>query len=312
MTGTKRSRWSYEEYLEAKTTVDDRALNRGVLQALGAELAKRAAGSPLRVVEIGGGTGTMVRRVVEMGLLSNADYSLVDADPLLLQKGMRSLDAWGKTAGLRTDAREAGALHIHRGDGSLQLRVRAHATDVFEYLRGAGPASFDLLIASAFLDLVELPSVLPELLALLAPAGLFWFPINFDGETIFEPSHASDAPLLAAYHRTMDERVRDGRPAGHSRTGRRLFEALSSAGAVVHAAGSSDWVVYPQGGEYPARERYFLSCILSTIEEALAGRVGVDASELATWLGARRTELEQGKLVYIAHQLDFLGSMAQG
>jgi hypothetical protein len=165
------------------------------------------------------------------------------------------------------------------------------------------------VIASSFLDLVELPRVLPRLLGLLARGGVFWFPINFDGETIFEPPHPLDAPLLAAYHRSMDERVRDGRPAGDSRTGRKLFHAIATAGGELHAAGSSDWVVHARGGSYPADEAYFVHCILATIEGALRVRSDVSSSDLTSWLTARREQLGDATLVYVAHQLDFVGSL---
>ena len=56
----------------------------------------------------------------------------------------------------------------------------------------------------------------------------------------FEPAHALDAPLIGAYHRAMDERVRFGQRAGESKTGRKLIHAIAEAGGRVAAAGSSD------------------------------------------------------------------------
>jgi hypothetical protein len=107
----------------------------------------------------------------------------------------------------------------------------------------------------------------------------------------------------------MDERVRYGRPAGESRTGRRLFHHLRDAGAPALAAGSSDWVVCPApDGNYPADEAYFLRSILNTIRDALRNRQDrVDPADLADWLAERGRQLAAGELVYIAHQLDFVG-----
>jgi hypothetical protein len=107
----------------------------------------------------------------------------------------------------------------------------------------------------------------------------------------------------------MDERVRYGRPAGDSRTGRRLFHHLRDAGAPVLAAGSSDWVVSADpDGNYPGDEAYFLHSILSTIQNALRSRPDwVEPADLADWLAMRRRQLAAGELVYIAHQLDFVG-----
>jgi hypothetical protein len=107
----------------------------------------------------------------------------------------------------------------------------------------------------------------------------------------------------------MDERIRYGRPAGESRTGRRLFHRLRGAGAPALAAGSSDWVVYPApDGTYAADEAYFLSSILNTIRDALQNRQDwAEPADLADWLAARYRQLAAGELVYIAHQLDFAG-----
>jgi hypothetical protein len=114
---------------------------------------------------------------------------------------------------------------------------------------------------------------------------------------------------MQAYHRDMDERVRYGRPAGESRTGRRLFHYLRATGAPAVAAGSSDWVVYPDpDGNYPADEAYFLRSILNTIRDALRNRLDwVEPAVLADWLSVRYRQLAGGELVYLAHQLDFVG-----
>lgn len=306
MTATEPRAWSYERYLEAKVSVEDRALHRGVIDALRKALVARTTPSPLRVLDVGGGTATMVRRAIAWSLFGRAEYTLLDADDDLLTRGLESLKRWARDAALQVE--EGGGLTL-RDACDLEISVRTERAEVFAYLEAAPPKSYDLVIASSFLDLVELPRLLPQLLRLLAPGGVFWFPINFDGETIFEPSHPLDAAVLAQYHRSMDERVRYGRPAGESRTGRKLFHALEAAGGQVHAAGSSDWVVHARGGSYPGDEAYFVHCMLATIEEALSARRDVSPADLTTWLKVRREQLAAGGLVYVAHQLDFVGSV---
>jgi hypothetical protein len=146
-------------------------------------------------------------------------------------------------------------------------------------------------------------------LRLLVPGGVYWFTINYDGESIFVPGHPHDDQVMQAYHRDMDERVRYGRPAGESRTGRHLFHHLRAAGAPALAAGSSDWVVSAgPDGSYPGDEAYFLRSILSTIQDALRTRQDwLEPADLADWLAVRHRQLAAGELVYIAHQLDFAG-----
>jgi hypothetical protein len=189
------------------------------------------------------------------------------------------------------------------------LRVRLVHAELGRYLETDHGALADVLIANAVLDLVDVPAILPGLLRLLVPGGVYWFTINYDGESIFAPGHPHDDQVMRAYHRDMDERVRYGRPAGESRTGRHLFHHLRAAGAPALAAGSSDWVVSAgPDGNYRGDEASFLRSILSTIQDALRSRPAwVDPADLADWLAVRDRQLAAGELVYIAHQLDFAG-----
>jgi SAM-dependent methyltransferase len=288
----------YARYLAAKTTVDDRALNRPVL----AELCRlMPAGAP-RVLEIGAGLGTMVARLMDWGAVAGGEYILLDADRQLLDCSRRWLCDWAASRGLRSDLLPDG---LRVGD----LRVHLVHAELGSYLESADGALADVLIANAVLDLVDVPAVLPGLLRLLVPGGVYWFTINYDGESIFAPGHPHDERIMEAYHRDMDERIRYGRPAGESRTGRRLFHHLRAAGAPALAAGSSDWVVYPgPDGNYPGDEAYFVHAILNTIQNALRGREDrIEPADLASWLAVRRRQLAAGELVYIAHQLDFAG-----
>jgi SAM-dependent methyltransferase len=282
-------------YLLAKRTVDDRALHRGVFDRLKSELPARP-----RVLEIGAGAGTMVARALEWGLFTEADYTLLDVDAECLATARRWLAGWARGAG-RPCTEEADTLRLG------PVTVRLVEAELGAHLQRPERDPVDLLVANAFLDLVDVPAFLPSLLSLVAPGGLCWFTINFDGETIFVPELPDDAALMAAYHRDMDERVRYGRPAGDSKTGRRLFGHLASAGVEVLAAGSSDWVVFPHQGGYPADEGYFLHHIIDTIRQSLSVRHDVDQLVLASWVARRVGQIEERTLIYVAHQLDFLG-----
>jgi hypothetical protein len=290
--------FDYARYLAAKTTVDDRALNRHVL----AELSRLMPARAPQVLEVGAGLGTMVARLMDWGAVSAGEYTLLDADRQLLDRSRRWLRDWAAARGLRSDLLPEG---LRVGD----LRVRLVHAELGSYLGAAHGTAADVLIANAVLDLVDVTAVLPGLLRLLAPGGLYWFTINYDGESIFEPGHPHDDQIMQAYHRDMDERFRYGRPAGESRTGRRLFHYLRAAGAPVLAAGASDWVVSAgPDGNYPADEAYFLHSILDTVQNALRNREDwVEPADLTSWLAERGRQLAAGELVYIAHQLDFVG-----
>src|SRR5262249_6085729 len=254
--------FDYARYLAAKTTVDDRALNRHVL----AELCRlMPAGAP-QVLEVGAGLGTMVARLMDWGAVGAGEYILLDVDRQLLDDSRRWLCDWAAARGVRSDPLPDG---LRVGD----LRVRLVHTELDSYLEAGHGAPADVLIANAVLDLVDVPTVLPGLLRLLVPGGAYWFAINYDGESIFEPSHPCDDRIMRAYHCDMDERSGYGGPPGESQTGRRLFGYLRDAGAPALAAGSSDWVVSARpDGTYADDEAYFLRSILNTIQNALGNR----------------------------------------
>jgi SAM-dependent methyltransferase len=293
-------------YLDAKKTVDDRSLNQHVVARLRDEIASRDV-ARLRVMEVGAGLGNMVARLVDWRVLGRAEYFLLDVDPQLLEDARGWLLGWAGQRGLRA-ASEAEGLRIE-GDGGIDVKVRFVAAELNAFLAAGAPPvpRADLLIANAVLDLVEVPVLLPRLFQLAVPRGLYWFSVNYDGETIFQPDHPDDELFMRLYNRSMDERVRYGRPAGESRTGRHLFGHLRAAGATIVAAGPSDWVVHPGEHGYVGEERAFIHIILDTIEEALGKYPEADPQRLAAWVGLRRLQTEAAELTYLAHQLDFLG-----
>ena len=300
--------FDFTRYLASKRTVDDRALNRQVWQTLADAVdGARPADRPLRVLEVGAGIGTMVERCVEWGLFTDSgfcrcpqagganalvvDYTAIDSEESNIEVARRRLT------------------HLISSEES-GLRVRLQTANLYEFAARRGNRQrFDLIIAHALLDLLHLPTALPSLLQMVRPAGLFYFSINFDGATLFVPEVDAglDGRIEALYHRSMDTRMTDGQPSGDSRTGRRLFHALRGCGAEVLAAGSSDWVVHPVGGTYPADEAYFLGCILHFVEATLRGHPELDAREFEDWLTVRRRQVVGGELMFVAHQLDYCG-----
>jgi SAM-dependent methyltransferase len=288
--------YAYTRYLAAKKTVDDRALNRHVL----AQLGRLMPTTEPRILEIGAGLGTMAARLLEWQVIRAGEYVLLDVDPQLLRDSRDWLTQWAAARGVPTEPMQDGLRAGH-------LRVRLVQAELGSYLQEARGERADMLIANAFLDLVDVPTALPALLRLLVPGGVYWFTLNFDGETIFQPDHPRDPDVLGAYHRSMDERVRYGRPAGESRAGRHLFGHLRAAGAPPLAAGSSDWVVHAgPDGVYPDDEAAFLGGILTTIEDAVTDRI--EPAVLTDWVAARRRQVADGELLYIAHQLDVAGT----
>ncbi len=299
--------YSFQRYLAAKQTVDDRALNPNVFEALRQALLCHPA-ERMQVLEAGAGTGAMLKRLMAAGMLPAANYTAIDSDPLNLSAAHESLSAWATEHEASFHQASDGRIQI-QGYG-LDVALMLEAIDLFDFLVRPGELGrWDLVVAHAFLDLLDLPTALLQLLRLLKPGGLFYFTINFDGVTILEPQIDPylDPLIERLYHRTMDERQVNGSPSGDSQSGRHLFTHLRNAGADLLAAGASDWVIYPVSGGYPVDEAYFLHHIIHTIGAALTGHPQLDPTAFTAWLDKRHAQVERGELIYIAHQLDFAG-----
>ncbi len=297
----------FQRYLLAKRTVDDRAMNGRVWEAFTTWLGARPGQGRAELLEIGAGVGTMLERLVARGVLARGAYTAVDADPGNTLRARERLGLWAGARGA-----------IVREEGPRQQRIIGEHMDVqASFVTGealhfarlhAGRQAWDALLAHAFLDLVNLSRALAALKPLIRPAGVMYATLNFDGDTIFQPDvdAALEQPILAAYHRTMDERRVDGQPSGEARTGRHLFGELATAGYELMEAGASDWVVVPRHGAYPADEAYFLRFIVSTVVQAVSGQVDVPQESLEQWANVRMQQIERCELIYIAHQLDVL------
>jgi SAM-dependent methyltransferase len=272
---------SFIRYLASKKSVDDRSLNRLVWQAM---ISAVGSGKP-RVLELGGGIGTMVERVIEDGRLDPASWTMIDSQPALIQEAEQRLGA------------------------RVPFPVKLIPSSLDAYL-GSGFDPFDLVVANAVLDLLDPPIALPRILRLAGPGGVFLFSVTFDGLTAMEPEIDAelDARVIGLYHRTMDDRMDAGKPSGDSRCGRHLLTLLPRCGYRIVEAGASDWIVYPREGGYPSDERFFLSCILDFFDESLSGHADMDRADLRRWLSIRREQLAAGELVYLAHQLDVLAA----
>jgi hypothetical protein len=304
--------YSFPRYLLAKQSVDDRALNRHVLETLKSALSVSPLSSVVKVVEVGAGIGTMLVRLLRWGLLPSAtDYTLVDEMPENIAFAREWLSRWAGENGYQVETTSDGLRLLAPAVGPVSGSKSAHASvsvhlaqqDVFDFIQNK-PQKSDLLIAHAFLDLLPMPESLDRLFSLLKPDGLAWLTVNFDGVSTLEPAldPNMDAHLERLYHHSMDTRP----TGGDSQSGRHLFGHLRSVGAEILAAGASDWVVHAINGKYPADEAYFLHFILHFFESSLNNHPELDGKVFQDWLAERGKQVERGELIYIAHQMDFL------
>ncbi|MFP4329172.1 MAG: class I SAM-dependent methyltransferase [Alkalispirochaetaceae bacterium] len=272
-------------YLEAKRDLDDRSMNQRVWAAFrdGAEEIRSRQGGALRILEIGAGSGSMVERLGAWGVLASLaeggelHYEAVEPQEALIPVLRERLAARRELSGWR----------VFHGD-------------VSQYLEEAGGGA-ELLIAHAVLDLFSAEEATEIADQLLGDGGLLYASITFDGESFFEPvgNRDLDAAVRRAYHDSM---ARQG--VGASGFARKLLITLPAAGMEIEEVGASDWIILPREGSYYPGEGAFLGSILSMVESSVRG--ALPEEQLEAWLEERREQLEGGRLVYIAHQLDIL------
>ncbi len=296
----------FQRYLAAKVSVDDRSLNKDVWNSLFRALHPWRE-RPLRVLDVGAGIGTMAQRLWRWRLHPHILYTGVDLSSENIDHAQAQLQEWARGRG-GSVLRTANGFVLRTS--TQQMTISLIQEDALSFVRRPEQqGAWDLLIAHAFLDLVDIAAVLPQLLATLKQGGFCYLTLNFDGVTIFEPvaEPSFETKLIALYHQSMDQRLIEGRLSGDSRAGRHLFAHLNAAGVDVMAAGASDWVVIPQKDGYPEDEAYFLHFIVHTVFQELVDHPQLDRDQVVAWTQERHAQIDAGTLVYIAHQLDYLG-----
>lgn len=317
-------------YLDAKESVDDRARDRRVVEEL-----QRWCPSDTAVFDAGCGTGVALRCLREWGI-DPVTYHGVDQDEQLIEvaRERAAKSAAESAAESAADSANSAVTEFTAGD----------AVAVAEEVTATRPPAErpNLLVAQSFLDLVPVEDALGTFTDALAPGGLLYAPLTFDGVTTFQPDHPADSVVERQYHRSIDAVA--GRDTD---AGRHAVTALQQAPGDLLAVGGSDWVVRPQCGEraasddhsdaesdYPADERYFLDRILGYVASSMldtevsrlstvdpnvidTASVVVEAGNLPEenpanidsirdWLHTRRRQLTNGELSYFTHQFDIL------
>lgn len=299
---------SFQHYLASKKTIDDRAINRVVWERLQQSLAARQADQATTVLEIGAGIGTMIERIIEWELLLSAEITAIDSSVENIAHAHRRLVSWGSAHGLKIQEHSQNDLIFTKP--GVRYAVHLKTIDIFDFQPAPNSPTWDLVVAHAFLDLLDLSTAIKHIFSLIKPGGLFYFTLNFDAVSIFEPAidPEFDAIVMALYHQSMDQRLVNGVPSGESKTGRHLFKTLQSLGGEILEAGASDWVIYPHSGRYIDEEAFFLHFLIHTIERQLSQSSDLDQTTFASWIAKRHEQIEQGELIFIAHQLDFVGN----
>jgi hypothetical protein len=254
----------------------------------------------------------MLERLLDQVPLAHLFYTLVEINPACVEESRQRITEWAVRKGYEPTWESDGTLEVPTECGPRTISFIC--ADVFEYIQACNRSSdWDAILAHAFMDLVDCRALLPNLCRQVAAGGLLYLSLNYDGETIFLPvlEDGFDQHIIELYHQSMDARVVKGRPAGDRYTGRHLLTHLTAAGGAILAAGSSDWVVFPQEQHYQADEAYFLHAILHTLEAELRHHTQLDRQRFAAWIAQRHRQVETGDLLYVAKNLDLLAMIGK-
>lgn len=305
---TEPDSYTSTRYLTAKATVDARSRHPRLYNAFVTSLTDTDE-APLRLFEMGGGVGTLCKRLLTDLLArgtSAITYTMVDTDAEAIAQAKESLAEWARDRDM--DVFAAGERLVF-SDATADIALHIRNDDAFAFLEAYDEAPFDGIVAQAVLDIVHVSTILDHFRDSSHPGTHWYLPIHFDGVTAFEPTVDPDldATIERLFHDSMHGTVDPHGPKGGPTTGRTLLTALPDAGAAPVDAAASDWIVYARdNGAYPADEAYFLHHILHFVESELAGHPDLDADAFADWLRIRRDQIASGDLVYLAHQVDVL------
>ena len=253
--------------------------------------AALAGVAPARVLDLGTGTGSNLRYLVEK-LPPHQQWVVVDRDPTLLEHLQARTRTWAAARGY-TVAAEPGGFVIT--GNALECHVETRQRDLNSVDDAGLFAGRHLVTASALLDLVS-PGWLQTLAAHCRSAGATaLFTITYDGRSPCAPADADDDIVRELFNR-------------HQRTDKGLGgiaagpDGAAAAVAAFEAAGfrvehePSDWVIEPDAQELQRQ-----------LIDGWAGAATETAPEIATQIANwRRRRLQHvadgGSLIVVGHE----------
>jgi SAM-dependent methyltransferase len=241
------------------------------------------ADRPPHLFDLGAGTGSLFRWMAP--LIGRAQsWTLVDADPILLERALATVTDWAEGFGWPVTHPGRGMVLVISPQGVW--RVQALVADL-----AAGPtalplAKADAVVSSALCDLVSRRWASAMAGALRVP---FYAALNVDGRGGFFPRHVHDRLLDRGFRR---DQIRDkgfgGRAVG-AEAPALLSAAFRARGFRVLTAGSP-WFI-------PAATPAMADALSSGhAEAALAALPASAAPRIRAWAAARHAQAMRGKL----------------
>ncbi|TNC07794.1 methyltransferase domain-containing protein [Methylobacterium terricola] len=270
------------DWLALREPADHAARDPGLVATLARVLGSRIADVPVRVVDLGCGTGSNLRALAPH-LGPAQDWTLVDHDPALLAAARERLAAWAE------GAREDGdALVLQHG--GVRIAVRLRALDLAADPAAALGERPDLVTAAALFDLVSEEWITVVAEAVAGRGAAFYTALTYDGQESWHPPDPDDGAIHAAFlhHQAGDKGF--GPAAGPGATAV-LDAAFRRHGYTVETA-ASPWRLGPD-------EAALVHELAEGTARAAAETGPVSKAEAAAWGACRQAP---GTAAVIGHR----------
>lgn len=255
------------EWLALREPADHAARSAHLLSQVATRFGDRDA---ISVVDLGCGAGSNLRGTFA-ALPDRQTWRLVDYDPNLLASARERLAAWADVA-----TQDGDRLAIVKNGKAIT--VAFHQADLNRDLADAIPPDAGLVTAAALFDLVS-PAWIERFVSVLRVRRLpLYTVLTYDGTERWDPPHACDAAMLAAFHAHQGTDKGFG-PAAGPRATDLMATAFAASGYDVQRA-PSPWRL---GADFAALARELVTGFAGAVRET--GRV--PGAEVDAWLAAR-------------------------
>lgn len=277
------------EWLKLREPADLAARNARLARRFAAFLP-RIPGRPVRLVDLGAGTGANCRALMPR-IGGDQEWIVVDRDPRLLEAQGAEMVRWARRQGYPI---LAGGGRITITVGTECWRVSCLERDLARNPAGIEDTGAAGVTAAAFFDLVS-RSWVETFASFLARRSLPLFAaLTVDGTRVWEPPLPEDAAVTAAF---ADHQRRDKGfgPALGGAAPTVLGEALAHRGFTVEEA-ASDW-------HLAAADEALLA---ELVAGEAAAALEADPAAVAAWKKKRLDLLKNGRLRLTVGHRDLL------
>lgn len=283
------------EWLALREPVDHRSIDVSLRGAVAARFADRA---PLRVLDMGCGSGSNLRGLApHLGEVQR--WTLADWDERLLAHARAALRQWADEAQDQEqddsqDDSPGGALMLRKAGKSI--RVDFLKVDLARDVESALDRAPDLVVAAAFFDLVSRDWITRFAQAMARRRLPLYTVLTYDGREAWAPAHPADAAMLAAFHAHQGSDKGFG-PAAGPAAAHALAQAFEAQGYEVRRALSPWRISAADGGLLDELAKGAAQAVRET------GRLAPEQTD--AWLAARTDASLSARACEIGHEDTF-------